>query len=294
MITSPVISEQGLRATLEGLLEQPVKEVPIAEGRSQSSLLVHGFEPDLVARAGSSIVVLECKGSGDSAPVALALSQLKSYVRALEREPASPDSAEIGRVLPILVVPYMGAAGQRLCEEAGIGWFDLSGNAHIVAPGLKIRILGLPNLFKRPGRPSDLFAPKSSRVARLLLQDPSRVMSQREISRQTGLGEGHVSRLVHRFEEDGLIAREGSGAVKVVNPDLLLDSWREGYDFFRHRITRGHVASRSGEQLLERITGELERQSVDYAATGLAAAWQLVRFAGCKRSRTPSFSSIRI
>src|SRR4029077_12245388 len=33
--------------------------------------------------------------------------------------------------IPVLVVPYMTPAGARAAEEAGLGWIDLSGNAHI-------------------------------------------------------------------------------------------------------------------------------------------------------------------
>jgi len=53
--------------------------------------------------------------------------------------------------IPLVAVPYMGEVGQRLCKEAEVCWLDLSGNAHLSGPGLRVNIEGKPNQFKRPG-----------------------------------------------------------------------------------------------------------------------------------------------
>ena len=54
----------------------------------------------------------------------------------------------------------------------------------------------------------------------------------------------------------------------------------EVYNFNKHYVLRGHVAARSGEALLRQLSARLNRASVPYAATGLAAAWSLDHFAG--------------
>jgi hypothetical protein len=48
----------------------------------------------------------------------------------------------------------------------------------------------------------------------------------------------------------------------------------------KHTIVRGHVTARSGEELLRRLGGALERHEVRHAATGLGAAWLQTGFAG--------------
>lgn len=93
------------------------------------------------------------------------------------------------------------------------------------------------------------------------------------------MGEGYTSRIVAKLEVDGLILRESDGEVRVRDPDLLLEAWREDYDFFQHEIVRGHVAARSGGVLLDRLADKLSDERVEHAATGLAAAWLLDRFA---------------
>lgn len=181
--------------------------------------------------------------------------------------------------IPLVAVPYMGEVGRRLCAEAGVAWLDLSGNAHIVADGLRVVISGRPNRFKRRGRPRSAFAPKSSRIARWLLMNPGRSATQAEIADETAMDPGFTSRIAARLIEDGLASREPDGRLRAQDPDLLLDAWHEAYDFTRHRILRGHVAARSGEGLLKKLVSELRDRKVEHAATGLAAAWVLTRFA---------------
>ena len=178
--------------------------------------------------------------------------------------------------VPLLVVPYMGDSGRELCRTAGISWLDLSGNAEIETPSLRIRILGEPNRYKRSGRPETLFAPRSARAARFFLLDVNKVWLQTELAAATGLSAGYLSRLLPRYEEAGFITcgHEGrSLRYRVTNPDALLDAWYADYDFNHHTILRGHVASRGGPELLRELSAALTSQNVEYAATGLAGAW---------------------
>lgn len=223
---------------------------------------------DLVVQLGNHILLaVECKRSSDTAAVATAIEQARRY------------AAEIGRgTVPVVAVPYMGSVGKRLCADAGVSWLDLSGNGQIVAPGLAILVEGKPNKFKRRGRPSSAFAPRSARVARLLLLDPTRSFRQQELSRETGLDDGFISRIVGRLDADHLIVRDKAGTIRVTDPNLLLDAWREVYDFKKHTIVQGHVTG-PGEELTERLGRALRAAKIRHAATGLAAAWLQTRFA---------------
>ncbi len=179
----------------------------------------------------------------------------------------------------LLVVPYMGEVGARLCQEADVSWIDLSGNAHIDTESVFVHVEGRANEFKRPGRPSNIFAPKSSRISRFLLQHSHEYFTQRELAEATDLGDGYTSKIVRRLEEMELIKRKGSRKVGVSDPDLLLDAWWETYDFSKHSIIRGTVAARHSRELLERLIEPLRDLDGSIAATGLAAAWMMTRFA---------------
>ncbi len=210
--------------------------------------------------------LVEWKASGSAAAVV-------SGIRALALRQAGHSA------IPLLVVPFMGDVGRRWCSEAGVTWLDLSGNARIVVPGLRIIIDGQPNRFTRRGRPSNAFAPKSARVTRWLLMHPDKPLTQRELGRQAGVDEGFTSRIVGRLLDMELVARDADGRVSVPDPSVLLDAWSEHYRFERHHLVKGHVAARSGDELTRKLVSRLEKQDIRHAFTGLVAAWQWTHFA---------------
>lgn len=223
---------------------------------------------DLVVAAAGQTFVVEWTKTASAAPVAAATKKAAQYAKELRK-----------RAIPLVAVPFMGEAGRRVCEEARVAWLDLSGNAHIVAPGIRVIVDGRPNRFREPGRPPNLFAPKSARVARWFLMHPGEAFTQREIARSTQMTEGFVSRIVSRLEQDDYLAREPSGAVRAKDPQLLLDAWREAYQFSKHTLIQGHVAARSGDALARFMGDALAAEKIEHAATGFAAAWQLTHFA---------------
>jgi len=222
----------------------------------------------LVAAAGHTFAV-EVKGRSSAGPVAAGADRAVGAAKAARR-----------RAIPVVAVPYMGDSGKRVCERAGASWFDFSGNAHIVAPGIRVIVDGRPNQFRKRGRPSSVFAPKSSRIARWLLMHPGQAHAQRDLAGATEVSEGLVSRVISRLEEDRYVTRDEGGLVRVANPQLLLEAWRDEYRFSKHTTLRGHVAARSGDALTRFVAEVLSAMKVEHAATGLSAAWQLTRFAG--------------
>lgn len=224
---------------------------------------------DAVIEIAGTTFVVEYKSSGSTAPVSAAIEQVRRLASC-----AGPHA------IPLVVVPFMGPVGRRRCEDARVAWLDLSGNARIFAPGIRVMVEGRPNQFKSRGRPSSAFAPKSSRISRWLLMHPGQPMVQREIAQATDMDEGFTSRIVSRLEEENFVLRGQDGEIRLRDPDLLLDTWRETYDFSMHHIIPGHMAARSGEQTLRLLADGLQGQGVRYAATGLAAAWLLTKFSG--------------
>lgn len=246
--------------------------VPMSRVRVKLEPFVPGDEnnrADLLVSAGNFNFAVEWKASGQASAVAMAIRSIRRFVEKSRKT-----------FIPLVAAPFIGEVGQKMCEEADVCWLDLSGNAHVTGPGLRVNIEGKPNQFKRPGRPRSLFAPKSARIARWLLVEPDRSFTQRELAKVSGLDEGFTSRIVRQLEEQRLVSRDPAGAVKVADFDALLDAWREAYAFSKHHIVRGHIAARSSDEILRKMSAQLKRDKLEHAATGLAGAWLCSGFAG--------------
>lgn len=257
-------SKTEVEGRIEELLRDWVDERVHVQGQTKAKSRLKG---DFTIQLRGKTLVGEYKRSTDIATVAQAIEQVNEMVR-------RDSGAE-----PLLIVPYMGEKGAERCRREGVGWMDLSGNADLSTDSFLIHVEGKPNQFKQKGRPSNPFAPKSSRISRFLLIHPNRRFRQREIAEHTGVGRGWTSKVVRRLEEKGLVARVDDGRIEVSDPSLLLSAWHEKYDFSKHRVLKGTVASKDSVDLTNRLAEMFESASVEYAASGLAAAWLLTQFA---------------
>ena len=222
-----------------------------------------------VLQFGANEFVIEWKSSASTTAVRTAIEHLADFL--------NPDRHS--QRTPVVAVPFMGDVGRALCEEADVSWIDLSGNARITAPGIRILISGQPNRFRSSGRPSSVYAPKSSRIIRWLLLNPKTAASQKDIAVATGMDEGYTSRIVRRLERESLIRRDDAGHVRVSRPRELLDEWRGEYSFAKHTVLAGHIPAQSGAHTLETLATWAEGRQLEYAFTGLAAAWLYTQFA---------------
>lgn len=262
-VLSEALALQELLAVLGRLLGAQPGELKVRDHPSRGE-----HELDLEVTFKGHRLAIEYKGDGNAAAVAGAIEQAKAYA----------DSAP-GRVVPVVATTHMGGASASLCEAAGISWLDLSGNAHLRMPGTYVLVKGEAPRFKHPGRPTNLFARRSARIARVFLTGPSRSLNQRELAKIAGLDEGHTSRIVRRMEALDLLVRGEKGSLRIRDPNLLLQAWQEAYDFDRHWRVAGVVAARSGDSLVREISGYFKSKNVDHAFTGLAAAWLMTHFA---------------
>ena len=255
------IAAREIPKLLESWLGHPVdSETEVREG---------GVEIDLLARSEGRSFAVEVKRSDDIPQIDAAHRHLG---RLGELQPG---------VVPVLAVPFMGPKAREFAASVGLSWLDLSGNADIRAPGLRLLVEGQPNRFASPGRPSTAFSDKAARLSRAMLVQPERWWRQHELAEVTGVSPGYVSKVVARLvEDDLLVLAPNGGGVRPRSPELLLDAWAQVYDFRRHDIVRFHAVGRTGSGVAESLAQRLaSTPDLKWAATGLTAAWRMARFA---------------
>lgn len=247
---------------LSEYLGLPAGSVKVVRGQKHGS-----FNLDLLVMVQKKTFAAEVRMRSDSSAIHQAVRMLHEICK------QNPE------FIPLLVVPYMGEIGGKICKDENITWIDLSGNAHIALPALHVHVEGKPNRHAKAGRPENPFSPKSVRVTRWLLAYPGKAFTQREIANATGLYEGYVSRIVKKLERDELIDRDNENKVFAANPPRLIEAWRDAANFSKNKIIKGHMPVRSGEEALLKIASAAHEYDLHYAATGLAGAWQIDKFA---------------
>jgi hypothetical protein len=130
----------------------------------------------------------------------------------------------------IILAPYISPESAQLCDEAGVGYADLSGNAKLAFGPIYIETQGKENAFKRQKEAKSLFSPKSQRVLRTLLQGPLKTWKVSELAEASEVSLGWASALKQQ-----LVAREWAseerGGLRITRPDSVLDAWAASDDW---------------------------------------------------------------
>jgi Transcriptional regulator, AbiEi antitoxin, Type IV TA system len=203
---------------LRGLLEK----IPILQVEGIDAEAVSGdWEPDLIARllvdGRQHLLVCEYKSNGQPRFARSAMLELRNYVA--QRAPEAT---------PVFIAPYISPAVRQLCEEKGVGYLDLEGNARIAFGGVFIERMVADKPVAEQRELKSLFRPKSAQVLRAMLREPGRAWRVTELSEISGVSLGHVSN-VRTSLIDREWARASDDGLVLLKPDALLDAWRDSY-----------------------------------------------------------------
>lgn len=211
-------------------------------------------------------IIGEVKAEGFPKYLRLAARELKT---ALENEKS---------MYPVVVAPYVSEEGRKICEEEGIGFFDLSGNCFLAFNGTYIEVKGNPNRYTSDRKLKTIFKGKSSRVARVLLLNPDRRWTLRELANEASLSVGQVFKVVNRLEElDVIVKQEGTG-IQLTKPGGLLDAWRKEYSYKLNQVSNFYSLS-DVSKTENSIAEECQRRNIRYALTLFSGASRIAPFA---------------
>lgn len=188
------------------------------------------------------------------------------------------DQARQLRVPAIVVAESITASARQYLEEAGIGYVDARGNAHVRAPGVLVHVAvsseeRTSTRLEGPVRLSG----KAGLVAQvLLLELPGRQWRIAELAEAThGVSVGLIHKVLSRLEVVGIVVSEGSGPRRrrrLTRPAALLDLLAEEDQERRVRRFPAYVYSPLPGSIGGMCSMRLETADVEHAITGVAAA----------------------
>lgn len=164
------------------------------------------------------LIGCEVKSSGQPRYAEAALLRLLEWKRKM------PSTSTV-----VFAAPYISNTVRSMCSERDVGYLDLSGNCLITFGPVYIErsVANPPSSVHRELK--SLYKPKSARVLRLLLREPSHQWKLKDLSEASGVSIGHVSNVRNALRDRKWIAEENTGT-RLVCPGALLDEWRVNYE----------------------------------------------------------------
>lgn len=183
---------------------------------------------------------------------------------------------------PLFATTRLTQQARASLRSGGVSWIEReTGRCHLSGPGLLVDVdvdspTGTATKSQEiPKRPAAKLRARSALVAEALLSRPlSQPVRLDELTTETGLSQGLVSRLFARLTSMGILDAHGRGPQKnwsLRDAAALLDRWTEEEHREPNEVTGLSVWSRSPPDLLERID-RLSESGLVYAIGGVAAA----------------------
>jgi hypothetical protein len=192
---------------------------PGAPSKERSSgSRVADFTLPVEVRSQSWTLVCEVKNSGQPRFVREGAFQLRKYLQSL----SSPQA------YGIFIAPYLSEESTALLREESLGYLDFAGNCFLSFDGVFVERSGSPHTPERRRELRGVFAPKASRVLRVLFTDANRSWRVTELAERAAVSLGQVSN-VRRALLDREWASTDSQGLRLRKPGTILDAWSSAY-----------------------------------------------------------------
>src|SRR5881628_3693277 len=138
---------------------------------------------------------------------------------------------ELPGAYPVAAAVYIGPQSARILKSHNLGYVDLSGNCSLAFENVLIEKDGKRNVRPSTRPLRSLFAPRATRVARVLLVEPARAWRLEELARAAEVSLGHAHNVVKRLQELAWVERDENQRIRLGKPADLLEGWCESYTY---------------------------------------------------------------
>jgi hypothetical protein len=232
-----------------------------------ADLRVNGKAVDLAVkfRLGDQerLVVVEVSALGQPRQIRAAVTRLLDVRR------------EIAGAYPVAAAVYIGPQSARILKDNNLGYADLSGNCYLAFDHVLIEKEGKRNVRPSTRPLRSLFAPRATRVIRVLLAESTRAWRLEELAKAAEVSLGHSHNVVKRLEDLRWVERDHAQRIHLGKPADLLQAWCESYTVRSNEITSYFVPERVSRKLMTDVARVAAAEGRRYAFT-LGAGLSLV------------------
>jgi len=259
MLKESEILEKGLRTVKECLSVVPslrIESIDTLSGKAGPDyrVTIHGESLD-------QIIYIEAKALGTPKSTREAVNSLLLF---LQKEPSN---------YGVLVAPYISPRSASICNEAGIGYVDLSGNCYIAFQQVFINREKMANRFPFKTGLSSLYSPKSERVLRVLLTYPYRSWKSVELAKEAQVSLGMITHVSKKLGEEEWLKRTSEG-IYLTQPEKLLMDWSSNYSLQQSTLFNFY-SLKSLLDIETEISETCVKTNIPYALTGFSASNRL-------------------
>ena len=274
--------EVEAKNALTGVLEKiPFLEIESVEQEAQGADILVNLAID----DKKQVLVVEVKSSGQPRLARDAINQLMRYRNTF------PNS------YLIFMAPYISPQAAEICRKDGVGYLDFAGNCYLSFGQVYIEQTGKPNPFRTRRDLVSLFSPKSSRVLRVLLNNPGKVWKTQELANEAVVSLGQVSNVKKLLLDREWITKQDGFSLS--DPWTLLDEWAKVYTYRKNEV-RNYYSLKNIPDIESDLAKVCQENGLEYALTGFSGA---ARFASAVRytrvmayvytARVPSFLDLK-
>lgn len=220
--------EREVSTRIKDRLEEILRDIPfLTIGSTSTETSVSGVGPDLqfelIVGNQPLRIIVEVKSVGEPRPVRSAIQQLREYLNRIED------------AYGIVAAPYISNDTARLCRENDLGYLDLAGNCFLNFDQVYIERKNYPNPIVEKRQVRSIFNPKSSRILRVMLNNPKRSWRVQELATEANVSLGLASKIKERLLDLEYV-REENRSILISRPGELLDKWADNYSFRKNKI----------------------------------------------------------
>lgn len=263
--------EQAKKALLAVLERIPFLKIDSVEREANGADIVIKLAVD----DKEQVLLVEVKSSGQPRLAREAVNQLLRYRNTF------PNS------YLVFMAPYISPQAAEICTKDNVGYLDFAGNCYLSFDKVYIEQSGKPNPFRSRRDLVSLYSPKSSRVLRVLLNNPGRTWKTQDLANEAQVSLGQVANVKKLLLDREWITKQDGFSLR--EPWPLLNEWADVYTYRKNEV-RNFYSLKSIPEIETDLAKVCQENKLEYALTGFSGAARFAPAVRYNRAMAYAFS----